>query len=620
VKRLLLALLLLSTAFADSLPTVRKVDKKPIPVGDNPKYYIRATDYNAVTDALTGTGDPISGAKVTASGGTTPRSLANRAADVVNVLDYGAVGNGVADDTTAIQAAITAAATGTAAKAVRFYPGSTFLVSYAGTKTVSGVANRYALSIPSGVTLDLNGATLKLASASNAAIIINANAGTSTDSDISVLNGILDGNRANQTTPATGEMACIYLEGVTRPVVEHLTVNNARQYAGRFLSIDSGRFNWLSCSGSDGDCWSFGISGATPGTETVRDSQIDNVEATAALGTYTGGSLQGNGVIFTTERTQVGKVRATNCAGGIKIQDYSKDSSFDSLTFIGPTNGSANSGVKVQGNSGASLYPEGITINSITCRDAVGPGLYLYYLKSLRIGSYKSYNCGTASTTADVFVPGPNSIARLHIDRIFSESPKFYGMSIGGAVDYYTIGSIHVHNTPSRAVQIGAASYGVIGEIIASDDQGSPTLTQALNVTDSGAKGKALVVKTNLAHSTSQLRIGLPAAGYDYEVVSYQGGSNALEGVVTLSNGATSTSVSCDSVWRNYVGGTADYIHPIIQVQPFNSSAMALGAMRVTVTDGSSGTGFSIKHASAGASDKVYWKILGWRVVAAPGA
>jgi hypothetical protein len=81
---------------------------------------------------------------ITATGGTTARTLAARFADVLTPYDFGAVGNGTTDDTTAFQTAMNAAAT---AGALLNLPPGTYRI-------------RSQLTIPSGLTMSGPGRVL----------------------------------------------------------------------------------------------------------------------------------------------------------------------------------------------------------------------------------------------------------------------------------------------------------------------------------------------------------------------------------------------------------------------------------------------------------------------------
>jgi hypothetical protein len=106
---------------------------------------------NLTVGGISVTTDDVSGDFVTATGSTTARTLAARAADVVNVRDFGAVGDGVADDSGALKAAINYV---NAAYAVGkpnslYVPAGIYLI-----KNTNGTMPSFATSVPGAVIGD----------------------------------------------------------------------------------------------------------------------------------------------------------------------------------------------------------------------------------------------------------------------------------------------------------------------------------------------------------------------------------------------------------------------------------------------------------------------------------
>jgi hypothetical protein len=97
----------------------------------------------------------INNAPITATGSTTARTLENRFADVVNVKDFGAKGDGTTDDTAAIQAAVNSLSlTG----GTVFFPTGKFLVNSTVTISVRGIS-LVGNGFGSGGTWIVNGTT-----------------------------------------------------------------------------------------------------------------------------------------------------------------------------------------------------------------------------------------------------------------------------------------------------------------------------------------------------------------------------------------------------------------------------------------------------------------------------
>lgn len=128
-----------------------------------------------VTDPAT-----ASGTTVTATGTTTARALQERFAEVFNVKDFGATGDGVTDDSVSIQAALTAAKA--SPPSLVLFPPGTYSVSA-------------QLSIGSVTTLSGYGAKLFLATNANVHVLRGETGAT----DITILGLAIDGNMANQS-------------------------------------------------------------------------------------------------------------------------------------------------------------------------------------------------------------------------------------------------------------------------------------------------------------------------------------------------------------------------------------------------------------------------------------
>jgi len=88
-----------------------------------------------------------------ATGTTTARNLVTREADVINVKDFGAVGDGVTDDTDEIQAALNAAS----GKVLLLGPKETYRIT--------------SITIPAGVTMVANGSVFRKKTASSSTAI-----------------------------------------------------------------------------------------------------------------------------------------------------------------------------------------------------------------------------------------------------------------------------------------------------------------------------------------------------------------------------------------------------------------------------------------------------------------
>ena len=410
---------------------------------------------------------------------------------IIDVRAYGAKGDGASDDRSAIQNAINAASAAGGGTVV-FVPGATYLVSAAAsTKQItanSGAGSyNYSIDVPSNVTLDFRGATLKLASGTDAVLLSNRNSANTTDSNIAIVNAFLDGNNATLTNKAL-----VWFVGVT-DLTFNARIQNTTHIAAQFANITRLYSTKMEAVNVVGQAFFIG-SVATNGD--VRDSYIGDI-TTSNITAESQPNFPGNPVAAIMTNSRIGSIEAKRSDAGIKIYWTTDRLSIGSVLLQdGGSLTSSNSGFKVQGDG--TNNPKNVSVGSVTAQGQYGSGLYILYADSTHIDSYNGNGNALLGSYPDAWIAGTStSVGQIH-----SINAGNIGVEIRSDASNYHLGALDIRD-PGRAATGAAISVdggtGVIDTVNALDDQGTPTMTRALDVHDPSAN-----IRVGELHSSGQ--------------------------------------------------------------------------------------------------------------------
>lgn len=294
----------------------------------------------------------------------------------VSPEEFGARGDGVTDDTAAVQRALNTL------ELVRGKPGAVYLCSKVAGQT-------YALQLRSGMRWEGNGSIVKLAPAQQNCSLLRTEltntAGTAVSTGI-VIRGKFDGNQQRQgAVIPSGTYYCptIHADRIAGCEFDLEIANffiagfhSSGDYAtnlGNSLrtSITGGRGSGINIVGTRWDVPFVSVMGA------------QHVDAHAI----------GNAAVFDVRDSTIGDVFASNCGWGVKFQHSMARTRIGTVTNIAGPLSLSDFAVKFQGDVSAG-YNQDVSCGSVICEGHNATGLYLYANRNLVIGSYSGMGNG----------------------------------------------------------------------------------------------------------------------------------------------------------------------------------------------------------------------------------
>lgn len=335
----------------------------------------------------------------------------------------------------------------------------------------------YCIKVPSGVTFDLNGSTLRRnAGSGDNILLVNAHPTTGGgDVNIKIINGILDGNSIDNVTAATA-----WLFGITGGGLDRIHITNARRLGMFIAGCTDMVMGILTADTNQAAPFTFGLNASGQGLTRCHLGTVRVRNTAVYAGNPT--NFPGNPIVCVATDCTFDTWDVYSATAGIKV--YVTDGLRGSVVVTNTQTGTdTNSGLKLQGD--VSNPVKNVQIAEVRSSNQNGEGLYMERTENCQIGLYDGFQNALLSAAQDVWLGG----TRDTLGSVQSRSSSGKGVLFRNYADAERIERVAVKNPVGFAVQasMAAGQQHYIADLLTEDDRGGGALmTRGLQIDGTG--------------------------------------------------------------------------------------------------------------------------------------